>query len=162
MHKEVGYADSLPYETNQFDLVVSAWVLEHISNPDQVFAEVFRVLKPGGQFIFITPNVKNYYFTITRIIPQQLHDVLCKILYARQDKDTFNKYYRANTLDDLKRIAVKIGFNCDGIYLNSDPSYLSFNGFTFITATVIESVINRHFPNNRIHIIGNFLKPNSN
>ncbi|MBO0841427.1 MAG: class I SAM-dependent methyltransferase, partial [Sciscionella sp.] len=42
----------LPYADASFDLVVGHAVLDHIPDLDQAFAEIMRVLKPGGRFVF--------------------------------------------------------------------------------------------------------------
>jgi len=44
---------TLPFPDNHFDAVVSFEVFEHVFNIDDVFVEIRRVLKPGGQ-LFIT------------------------------------------------------------------------------------------------------------
>ena len=46
-------AESLPMAADRFDSVVCTWTLCSIPNIDQALAEVYRVLKPGGQFFFI-------------------------------------------------------------------------------------------------------------
>lgn len=43
--------EPLPFSDSEFDLVVSGLVLEHIRELDALFAEVRRVLKPGGRAI---------------------------------------------------------------------------------------------------------------
>jgi 2-polyprenyl-6-hydroxyphenyl methylase/3-demethylubiquinone-9 3-methyltransferase len=53
---DVGVGESLPYETASFDLVVCVDVLEHVSDLNKVLAEVSRVLRPGGLFLFDTIN----------------------------------------------------------------------------------------------------------
>ena len=47
-----GDASSMPFANAAFDIVVSNSVLEHLSNLDATFHEVFRILKPGGKFLF--------------------------------------------------------------------------------------------------------------
>jgi DNA gyrase subunit B len=42
---------AIPFEKNRFDLVVNREVLHLLPEPERPVAEVFRVLKPGGQFI---------------------------------------------------------------------------------------------------------------
>jgi ubiquinone/menaquinone biosynthesis C-methylase UbiE len=42
-------AESLPFEDGQFDAVVGNFVLHHVSRPEQVLREVFRVLRSGGK-----------------------------------------------------------------------------------------------------------------
>jgi len=41
---------NLPYPNNYFDLIYCNQVLEHVRYPDELIAEAFRVLKPGGLF----------------------------------------------------------------------------------------------------------------
>src|SRR5262249_9163387 len=47
-----GYAESIPYSDGTFDLVIATSVIEHVGDVDATFAEVARVLKPGGIFWF--------------------------------------------------------------------------------------------------------------
>ena len=42
---------AIPFENNRFDLVVNREVLHLLPEPHRPLAQVFRVLKPGGQFI---------------------------------------------------------------------------------------------------------------
>lgn len=53
-----GTIPPLPYDDNQFDVVVSFQVIEHIQKDELYLAEIFRVLKPGGKAILTTPNIK--------------------------------------------------------------------------------------------------------
>ncbi len=45
-------AATLPFAEESFDGVLACLVFEHISAVDQAIAEVARVLKPGGRFLF--------------------------------------------------------------------------------------------------------------
>ena len=45
--------EHLPFGGDTFDCVVSSWTLCSIEHVDQALAEVYRVLKPGGQFLFL-------------------------------------------------------------------------------------------------------------
>ena len=58
-HTVVGTADALPFADDSFDLIVAAWVFEHVERPEQVCREIYRALKPGGRLIFLTPNSWN-------------------------------------------------------------------------------------------------------
>ncbi|HBX78828.1 MAG TPA: class I SAM-dependent methyltransferase [Acidimicrobiaceae bacterium] len=58
-----GSATHLPFQTDHFDAAVACLVFEHIPDPDSAISEVARVLKPGGEFLFLlnhpllqTPN----------------------------------------------------------------------------------------------------------
>ena len=43
----------LPYHDETFDLAIVSHVAEHLVDPEAVFAEMSRVLKPGGRYLFI-------------------------------------------------------------------------------------------------------------
>ena len=58
-HLYIANAENLPFEDNIYSTVVSNCVLEHIPNIEGVITEVWRVVKPGGKFIFTVPS-KNY------------------------------------------------------------------------------------------------------
>lgn len=45
-------ANQIPLPNNSFDLVFSSLMLQWCNDPDAVFAEIKRVLKPGGVFLF--------------------------------------------------------------------------------------------------------------
>ena len=53
---DVGVGEGFPYDTGQCDAVVYLDVMEHVDDLSRVLAEVARVLKPGGTFLFDTIN----------------------------------------------------------------------------------------------------------
>ena len=46
---------TFPFEDNKFDSVFSSEVLEHVFNPDEILAEINRVMKPGGTVLLTCP-----------------------------------------------------------------------------------------------------------
>src|SRR4029453_19584988 len=48
--------NTLPFPTASFDVVAAINFLEHIKDDDRFFAEMVRVLKPGGDFLFMAPK----------------------------------------------------------------------------------------------------------
>lgn len=50
-HTVVGRAEDLPFEEASFDIVVMNAVLEHVEDAGAAFAEIARVLRPGGAFV---------------------------------------------------------------------------------------------------------------
>lgn len=79
---ETGVGEALPYDDASFDAVVCVDVLEHVADLPKVLAEVARVLKPGGLFLFdtINRNPLARLATITiaedmlRLLPKGTHD----------------------------------------------------------------------------------------
>ena len=47
--------EQLSYKNETFDLVISSDILEHVRKPMLAFAEIYRVLRPGGVHIFSIP-----------------------------------------------------------------------------------------------------------
>ena len=52
---QAGEITALPFADERFDLVTAFDVVEHVENDRRVFAELTRVLKPGGRLIFSVP-----------------------------------------------------------------------------------------------------------
>ncbi len=52
----IGSLEELRFPSDHFDAVVMWHVLEHVSDPRVVLAEVHRVLRPGGVFMVGVPN----------------------------------------------------------------------------------------------------------
>jgi ubiquinone/menaquinone biosynthesis C-methylase UbiE len=51
----------LPFVNGSFDFVLSSEVIEHMLNPEQMLAEINRVLKPGGHVLLTTPNWTSFF-----------------------------------------------------------------------------------------------------
>ncbi len=49
-------AEALPVADASVDLLVATAVVEHVPRPEQVFAEMHRVLAPGGLVVITTPH----------------------------------------------------------------------------------------------------------
>jgi len=49
----VAEAERLPFEDDSFDTVVAAMILCTVKDPEVVLVEIERVLKPGGQYLFL-------------------------------------------------------------------------------------------------------------
>src|ERR1039458_3633510 len=106
------------------DLVVSRSVLEHLSEPLGVFHELHRILRPGGRFVFLTPNRWYYASLAVLAIPNRLHPGLVRRLTDRKECDTFPTFYRANTNRAIRRLARQSGFEVESVrYLNQYPDY---------------------------------------
>ena len=52
----LGDLAALPFADRTFEAVVSVVTLEHVRHPQQVVAEMARVLRPGGRMLLIVPH----------------------------------------------------------------------------------------------------------
>ena len=103
---KIGGAEVIPWPAETFDLVFSDNVLEHLPNPQVVFDEVFRVLKPTGYFVFKTPNRFHYVTMASALLHHRLHEIINK-WRGRSESDTFPTLYRANSERALTRLGRK-------------------------------------------------------
>lgn len=54
----VGAAEKIPFPANTFDRIICMEVLEHVEDDKKALAEMYRVLKKGGELILTVPQRK--------------------------------------------------------------------------------------------------------
>jgi len=152
----VGDAASIPVPDNFFDIVFCDNVFEHIEQPQEVFEEIYRVLKNGGLLLFKTPNKYHYMTLIARLTPHKFHQFYNRIR-GRKSKDTFPTRYLINSEKDIKIIANATGFKINSISLiEGRPEYLRILSLTYLFGFLYERLVNKFglLKNMRILIIG--------
>ncbi len=157
----VANGGEIPYENARFDVVFSDNVLEHLDEPLLVFREVARVLKPGGVFLFKTPNKWHYMPTISRLTPHGFHQYFNR-LRGRTEEDTFPTRYRANTRGDVMQLAADAGLLVERVErVEGRPEYLRMTWPTYIFGAVYERLVNisEVFAPLRILLVGTLRKP---
>jgi SAM-dependent methyltransferase len=158
---KVGQGESIPYPDATFDIVISDNVLEHLTQPEIVFAEVLRVLKPGGRFLFKTPNWTHYMPIIAWATPHGFHRWFNR-LRGRAVVDTFPTVYRANTPATVKARGGNVGFEAGTFeLLESRPEYLRITVPSYLAGIAYERLVNRFsvLARFRILMIGELVKP---
>jgi SAM-dependent methyltransferase len=124
------------------DVVMARSVMEHVTDPEGAYAEMERILKPGGAFIFLTANLWDYASLLALAIPNRFHPWLVAKTEGRAEEDVFPTAYRSNTRRSVHRLARKAGLDVERFdYLSQYPNYFMFNGALFLVATGYEKLI---------------------
>ena len=89
--------NKIPYDDGYFDIVYSKSVIEHFYYPESLVSEMFRVLRPGGTLLALTPdwdiNYRMFYCDYTHRTPfttESLRD----LLLVQQFSDVSVKKFR--------------------------------------------------------------------
>ncbi|MAT95716.1 MAG: hypothetical protein CL608_01000 [Anaerolineaceae bacterium] len=153
----VAFSDDLPFAPNTFDVAFASWVLEHLARPFHTFQSIARVLKPGGVFVFITPNGRHPLALLNKTLGRlgRLQGRLVARLYGRSADDTFATHYRANSQADLEQLAAQSGLQLTTLHAVPDPTYLAFNRPLFALMTRFEDALPVE---RKIHLVGVLVK----
>lgn len=135
-------ASDLPFEDNFFDLVFADNVMEHLADPESVFIEIQRVLKPGGRLLFKTPNRFHYVALIARSTSHSFHRWV-NALRGRDAVDTFPTLYLCNSRSQIGVLADKVGLVVAGItFYERRPEYLRLFWAFYLFGILYERVVN--------------------
>ena len=95
VNTRLGFADDLPYENDQFDVVLITFSIIYFRDPQKVLAEVFRVLKDGGCLIlgFIDKNSR-----------------IGKTYVSRKDTSVFYKEAQFYSVMEVEETLLATGF----------------------------------------------------
>jgi len=97
----------LPFADSEFDLIVVADMIEHVTNERAFVGELARVLRPGGRLVVNTPHERNTLLRKTRLAlgqtdekhghvrPGYTRDSLSRLIEASFDVDATRTYTKA-------------------------------------------------------------------
>jgi ubiquinone/menaquinone biosynthesis C-methylase UbiE len=147
-------SDAIPLRDGCVDLVLCSWVIEHLAEPARSFREIARVLRPGGVFIFITPNKLSPAALLNRVLHPLQHR-LVPLLYGRDESDAFPVTYRANTRRALDKLADHAGLQLHTFRAIKDPTYFAIHPLLFRLNALVSNLLPRRMAE---HLVGMYVK----
>jgi methionine biosynthesis protein MetW len=97
--------DPLPFGEGRFDIVVSDSAIEHRFSPERSVEESIRVLRPGGKYILMVPNLGHWKY--------RLWLLLGRFPWV-QNSPTDRSHIRFYTLYEARRMLAKRGLKIIG------------------------------------------------
>ena len=78
----VGDLRTAEFPAGSFDVIYSAFVLEHVSGAQQVLERFVRWLAPGGMLVLQVPDRDSAYGFLTRMTPMWAHVLVYRCLFG--------------------------------------------------------------------------------
>ena len=135
-----GNVVELPYQDDFFEVVHCSNIIEHLAPADayRMFQEMFRVLKPGGKIILVTPMPKTIWYSFGHVKP-----------YPPQ---SIKKLFRAVSMEAFDSIqGLGVG---DTFYYGRSIA----NKFTFLISTIFANLAPETFAGSYLMVISKYEK----
>jgi SAM-dependent methyltransferase len=147
-------AESLPFESETFNIVFHNYVAEHFVSPLACNREIGRVLKKAGLLLFQTPSRYAYSSLVASVTPHWFHGFYVRHFGSgRSESEIFPTFYRLNDRKTITAQLQSCGFQCEIEYRSVPPGYLRFNKFAFLAGVFYERTFERRFLSLRGRII---------
>jgi len=131
----VGDVENMPFAATSFDIVSANMLVEHLAKPLETLREIYRILSPGGHFIYHTSNFQFYMIFVASLVPQKVKNKIIKVAEGRSAEDVFPTQYRMNTLKAIAPMAEDSGFQVVECHCvnSSSTSDMIFGPFVILT-----------------------------
>jgi SAM-dependent methyltransferase len=134
-----------PFADASFDLAVSNYVVEHVGDAATHLAEVHRVLRDGGHYLFRTPNLWHYVALVSRAVSHRTHKLVANPLrnVPPGHHDPWPTVYAMNTPASVRRQARLAGFEVVRLAMvEKEPSYGMYARPLFLAFMAYERLVN--------------------
>jgi ubiquinone/menaquinone biosynthesis C-methylase UbiE len=150
-----GDAQNLPFPNDSFTLITANMVVEHLENPHRVFAEIHRVLVPGGSFLFHTPNVNGYITAVNKYLPDRIKKLAAKVLNGRDPDDVYPTFYRCNSEESIIYAASVTGLEVERVlHIPSTATFVKILPIAAVELLWIRATMLQSLARCRTNIIG--------
>ena len=155
---------AFPIDDGGYDCAIANYALEHVEKPEIFLAEILRILKPGGCFVFRTPNQWHYVSIAARLIPNRFHHSIASRArnMPADAHEAYPTFHRMNARRQLRRLANRTGFAEVSLEVfEFEPSYMVFHPAAFWLGVLYERIVNRFglLSGLRANIFGVMRKP---
>jgi ubiquinone/menaquinone biosynthesis C-methylase UbiE len=131
---KVGRFDEVPFESNYFDFVASKWAIQTADEIDPIYKEVLRVLKTGGEFIFLTGHPVRQFIEKKKSPKDYFKkEMVESIIFngkivLKEPTHTMNEYLSDLFLSNFQLLSYREAFENSGEKINGDtyPMYFIF------------------------------------
>ncbi len=148
---------------NSFDAAYSFMVMEHVADPEPFLRAVHRCLKPGGRYLFVTPNLRHGLIRAAKTLHTlKLDEIVLRILHgAKTDEYHYPVQYKLNREADIDEHARRVGFApAEVAYCETSGMQAYFRGPLKAWRAVIEYRRRRgDDPRRLMNLFGRLTKP---
>ena len=93
---------TIPIRSGCVDLVTLRMVVEHLERVPDDFAEIERILRPGGKMVVLTTNRLSPLVFLPGLLPYRLKEGLIRKTFHTAAEDVFPTFHRCNTPSAMK------------------------------------------------------------
>ena len=132
----IGYAEKLPYASNEFDSVYSKYAIMTSENLKPIFSEIHRVLKPGGVMVCLVAHPFRHYIEKKRIDANYFKkEVVSSVLFdgavtVQEPSHNMMDYFNKNFFENFEMVDYLEAF---------DPTAEQINGAVYPGFMIIKA-----------------------
>lgn len=136
---------NIPFASNSIDHILCSGVLHHISNPEEILKEFYRVLKPNSEARIMVYNRYSIWFHLQMIYKKGIIEEELKFRTPeeiwRANSDRGSPVSRTYTPEEFTVLCNSLGFNTEFL-----GGYISISELKIIKTHLNSALANRSLP----------------